>query len=140
MKGDDAFFDTNILLYLLSVDTAKADRAEEVIAAGGIVSVRVLNEFVAVATRKLGMPWHEIEEVLAQLRAVLQIEALTIETHERGLAIAKRYGFSIYDCLIAASALNAECTVLYSEDFQHGQVVDERLTVCNPFIASRETE
>jgi predicted nucleic acid-binding protein len=55
MSGTDAFFDTNVLLYLLSGDASKADRAEALVAAGGIISVQVLNEFASVASRKLGM-------------------------------------------------------------------------------------
>jgi predicted nucleic acid-binding protein len=65
--------------------------------------------------------------------ALALLATVTIETHECGLAITKRYGYSIYDSLIAASALNAGCVVLYSEDFQHGQRVDG-LTVRNPFV------
>jgi predicted nucleic acid-binding protein len=70
MNGGEAFFDTNVLLYLLSGDEARADQAEKVIAGGGIISVQVLNEFASVATRKLGMSWTEIREILSQVRAV----------------------------------------------------------------------
>ena len=54
MKAAERFFDTNILLYLLSADQDKADRAEAALTAGGSVSVQVLNEFASVASRKLG--------------------------------------------------------------------------------------
>ena len=100
MSGGEDFFDTNVVLYLLSADTAKADRAEELLALGGTISVQVLNEFVAVASRKLGMSWVEIREVLAQIRAVCAVEPVTVETHDRALRIAERYGLSIYDSLI----------------------------------------
>jgi predicted nucleic acid-binding protein len=66
----DPFFDTNVLPYLLSGDASKADRAEALVAAGGIISVQVLNEFASVASRKLGMSWPEILEVLETIRAV----------------------------------------------------------------------
>ncbi|MHB9102808.1 MAG: PIN domain-containing protein [Sulfuricella sp.] len=90
MSGDKRFFDTNIVLYLLSADQAKADRAEELLAEGGIISVQVLNEFAAVASRKLGMSWPEIREVLDQVRAVSIVEPMAVETHERGLLVAER--------------------------------------------------
>ena len=135
MNGDKAFFDTNILLHLPCGDEAKADRAEEVIAGGGIISVQVLNEFASVATRKLGMSWVEIREILSQVRAVCPVEAITVETHNRGLQIAERYGFSIYDAMIIASALLAGCATLYSEDMHHGQVFDDQITIRNPFAA-----
>ncbi len=133
MTAAEVFFDTNVVFYLLSEDAAKADRAEELLAAGGRVSVQVLNEFAAVASRKLGMGWMDIGEILTQVRAVCPVEPLSIETHERGLAIAARYRISVYDAMIVASALLAGCKVLFSEDLQHGQVFERQLAVRNPF-------
>ena len=104
MGRADPFLDTNVLLYLLSGDPAKADRAEELLAGGGTVSAQVLNEFVAVARRKLAMPWPEVREVLATVRAVCAVEPVSEATHELGVAVAERYGFSIYDGLIVAAA------------------------------------
>ena len=132
MPGAKTFFDTNILLYLLSADAAKADRAEELLAGGGIVSVQVLNEFAAVASRKLGMPWSEIRDALGPIRAICEVEPITVETHDRALEIAERYRFSIYDATIIAAALKAGCNTLYSEDLQDGQRI-EKLTIRNPF-------
>jgi predicted nucleic acid-binding protein len=136
MSGGDDFFDTNVVLYLLSADPAKADRAEELLAIGGTISVQVLNEFVAVASRKLHMSWIEIREVLAQVRAVCAVEPVTIETHERALRLAERYGISIYDALIVSAALLANCKTLHSEDMQDGQVIERQLTIRNPFTTS----
>ena len=133
MSAADDFFDTNVLLYLLSADAAKADRAEELIAGGGTVSVQVLNEFASVASRKLRMPWAEIREVLAQLCAVCVVEPLTIKTHERALQLAERYGLSVYDALIVSAALLAGCETLRTEDMQDGQVIERKLTIRNPF-------
>ena len=133
MSGVDVFLDTDVVLYLLSADTVKADRAEELLAIGGLISVQVLNEFAAVASRKLKMSWSEIRDVLAQVRAVCPVEPMSIETHERALQVAERYGLAIYDALIVAAALLAGCTTLYSEDLQHGQVIERQLTIRNPF-------
>lgn len=135
MRGTDAFFDTHVLLYLLSADAAKADRAEQVIAQGGIISVQVLNEFAAVASRKLKMPYAEIRDVLTTLRPLVMVEPLTEATHAAALALAERYGFAFYDCLIVAAALEAGCQVLYSEDLQVGQLIENCLVVRNPFAA-----
>ncbi|MGL6109738.1 MAG: PIN domain-containing protein [Rubrivivax sp.] len=136
MSGGEDFFDTNVVLYLLSEDPAKADRAEELLAIGGTISVQVLNEFVAVASRKLRMSWIEIREVLAQVRAVCAVEPVTIATHERALRLAERYGISIYDALIVSAALLANCKTLHSEDMQDGQVIERQLTIRNPFTTS----
>ncbi len=127
------FFDTNVPLYLLSGDSAKAARAEVLLARGGLISVQVLNEFAAVARRKYATPWPAVASALAALRHVCQVEPLTVATHERALALAQRHGFPIYDATIAASALEAGCRTLYSEDFQHGQVLDG-MTIRNPFV------
>ena len=116
MNASDAFLDTNVLLYLLSADAAKADRAEALAAAGGVISVQVLNEFVSVASRKLRMSMSEIREVLSAIRAVCTVEPLSIETHDLGFDLAQRFGLTIYDALIVAAALLAKCRIVYSED------------------------
>jgi predicted nucleic acid-binding protein len=126
------FFDTNVLLYLLSKDAAKADRAEALLASGGVVSVQVLNEFASVASRKLTITIPEIREILSTIRAVCIVKPLDIETHELGLDMAERYGFSIYDGLIVAAAIRGGCSILYTEDLQQGQVID-KLAIRNPF-------
>jgi predicted nucleic acid-binding protein len=135
MSGADASFDTNVVLYLLSADATKADRAEALLAAGGTISVQVLNEFAAVALRKLHVSWPEIREALEPVRAVCSVEPLSIQTHGQATKIAERYGLSVCDSLIAAAALLAGCKTLYSEDMQDGQVIERKLTIRNPFNA-----
>ena len=140
MSGAEVFLDTNVLLYLLSGDADKADRAEELIADGGVISVQVLNEFASVASGKFGMAWSEIREILDTVRAVCRTERLTVETHDGGLGIAERYGFAIYDSMIVAAALLAGCTSLLSEDFQDGQQLEDQLVVRNPFRVQSRAE
>lgn len=130
-----AFIDSNIVLYLLSADVAKADRAEAVMTAGGVVSVQVLNEVTNVARRKLGMAWAETDELLAGLRSACSVEPLTLRTHDTGRRLAERYGLSTWDAMIASAALLAGCDTLFSEDMQHGLLLERQLRVCNPFIA-----
>ena len=128
-----SFFDTNVLLYLASGDPAKADRAERLVAVGGTISVQVLNEIANVARRKMRMSWKETHAFLAMVRGLLSVVPVTIETHETGIALAERYGFSTYDAMIAASAMLSGCDVLWSEDLQHDMAVDDRLRIVNPF-------
>jgi predicted nucleic acid-binding protein len=129
------FFDTNVVVYIASGDTAKADRAEAAVAAGGAISVQVLNELTNVAHRKMQMSWTETHAFLNMLRALLTVHPLTVEIHETGLKLAERYSFSTYDAMIAASALHAGCDRLLSEDMQHGMALDEGLRIVNPFRA-----
>jgi predicted nucleic acid-binding protein len=135
MSEADSFFDTNVLLYLLSKDMAKADRAEGLLASGGVVSVQVLNEFASVALRKLAMTIPDIRDILSTIRAVCIVKPLDIDTHELGLDMTERYGFSIYDGLIVAAAVRAECTILYTKDLQQGQVIN-KMVIRNPFAGS----
>jgi predicted nucleic acid-binding protein len=130
-----SFFDTNVLVYLASGDAAKADRAEAALAAGGAISVQVLNELTNVARRKMRMSWADTHAFLDMLCGLLTVHPLTVETHETGLALAERYGFSIYDAMIAASALHAHCDTLLSEEMQDGMALKEGLRIINPFRA-----
>jgi predicted nucleic acid-binding protein len=127
------FVDTNVLLYLLSDDEEKADRAEALLAQRVVISVQVLNEFANVARRKLALEWPVVEQALVDLRRFADVQPLTLATHEAGVALAKRYQLSVYDAMIAAAALEAGCTALMSEDFSAGQRFGGRLTVRNPF-------
>ena len=128
-----SFFDTNVLIYLVSGDAAKADRAEAVIAAGGVISVQVLSELTNVARRKMRMSWADTHALLALLRGLLTVHPVSLDIHETGLALAERYGFSTYDAMIAASALHAGCDTLWSEDMQDGMVLGDGLKIINPF-------
>jgi predicted nucleic acid-binding protein len=82
------------------------------------------------------MSWEEITEALDAIRILCPSpRAVTIETHDAALSIARTYGFHVYDALVVASALAADCETLYTEDLQDGQVIEERLTIRNPFQA-----
>lgn len=133
----ECFFDTAVLIYAVARNNPRAARAEELLANGGTVSIQVLNEFVAVARRKLRMPWEEVVEALAAIRVLCAAPvAITVDTHDAAIRIAQRYGFHIYDSLIVAAASEAGCTTLYSEDLQHGQTIGP-VTIRNPFRSSK---
>jgi predicted nucleic acid-binding protein len=130
-----SFFDTNVLVYVASGDPAKAEKAEKIIGGGGAISVQVLNELANVARRKMRMSWQDTHSLLSTVRGLLTVHPITVEGHEAGLALAERHNLSIYDAMIAASALHADCDRLWSEDMQHGIVLGGRLRVVNPFAA-----
>jgi predicted nucleic acid-binding protein len=137
MTGDRAFFDTNVLIYAFAKDDRRTKIAETLLAGGGVLGVQTLNEFVAVAVRKLGMPWEEVLEALGAIRVLFPSPVpLTVQTHDRALRIAGRYGYHIYDSLVIAAALEARCNTLLSEDMNDGQTV-EGLTIRDPFRAVR---
>jgi predicted nucleic acid-binding protein len=134
MSVERSFFDTNILLYLHSADTVKADRAEALVRAGGVIGIQVLNEMTSVLRRKLGYSWAEVNHVMDLTERLLQVEPLTLDVHRQGRVLAARYSLSVYDAMIAAAALQADCRVLYSEDMQHGLQLGPQLRVENPFL------
>jgi predicted nucleic acid-binding protein len=101
------------------------------------MSVQVFNEFASVASRKFGMPWREIREVLDVARGLCSIVPVGLDTHDRALELLQRHSLSVYDALIVAAALGAGCKTLWSEDLQHGKRFAAQLTVRNPFLASR---
>lgn len=131
---EEVFIDSNVLLYLLSKEDVKADQAEKIVQSGGRISVQVLNEIANVARRKLSMSWEETDELLSLIRYLCSVEPLTVETHEQGMRVTRRYGLNIYDAMIVAAAMIAGCEILYSEDMQNGLLVDNQLRIRNPFI------
>lgn len=132
MRMSVEFADTNVVLYLLD-DGPKADRAETILGQGPRISVQVLNEVLVNCRRKAGLGWEETGAFLAGIRALCAVEVMTLQTLEVGRALAERYGFSVYDAMIVASALIAGCTTLWSEDMANGLLVEGRLRIVNPF-------
>ena len=130
-----AFFDTNILVYAQETG-AKAERARAVMAGGGRLSVQVLNEFTAVARRKLGQDWGEIDDAIDDALVLAGPPLpLTLDLHVAARALAQQHRLSFYDALIVAAALEAGCDTLYSEDLQHGRSIGT-LRIENPFVES----
>jgi len=129
----EAFHDTNVVVYAFIESGRRSVLAEQLVATGGTVSVQVLNEFVNVARRKHALAWREIRGSLLTLQdACGEPRPLTAATHDAALAIAERYGYRIYDALIIASAAEAGCRTLYSEDLADGQVI-AGVRIVNPF-------
>ena len=132
----DVFIDTNVLVYAAAKDDPRADIATALLAEGGTISVQVLNEFANVARRKLNWPWEDVVDALAAFRVLCSEPIpLHLSMHQAALEIAQRDGLSFYDALIVASALEAGCSTLLSEDMQDGRTIAGRLTIRNPFTA-----
>ncbi len=138
MSGE--FIDTNVFVYLFDeTDDRKRIKAKEIVRTAletrsARISHQVVQETLNVVTRKLPAPMtvekarQFLEQVLMPLWQIMPSQAL----YRRGLEIQARYGFSFYDSLIVAAALESGCNRLFSEDMQHGQRV-EGLTIENPF-------
>lgn len=139
MSGE--FIDTSVFISLFDeTDERKRNIAEQLIRSAlethsASISHQVVQETLNVVTRKLPLPMNAenarrfLEQILVPLWRVMPSPAL----YRRGLDLQSRYGFSFYDALIVAAALEAGCTRLYTEDLQHGQQI-EGLLIQNPFV------
>ena len=128
------FVDTNVLIYALDATDPKSAIAERLIEHRPTLSVQVINEVVSVQTKKLRRPMRDALNVAAYLMQRCQVVALTVADIELSHKLITDHNFSMWDSLIVASALNANCITLYSEDMQHGQIVHGKLTIQNPFL------
>lgn len=134
MPGE--FVDSNVLLYVTSSDTDKADRAEELISRGLTVSVQVLNEITNVSSKKFKRTWPEINDLLDRLTPLLDVHSLTEAMHRDARRLVDRYQMQWWDSLLAAAALALDCHTLYSEDMHAGLLVDGRVRIVNPFATA----
>lgn len=130
------FLDTNLLIYAhTNVDVPKQQKTQHIITTENtVISTQVFKETANVLFKKFKLAWQDIQKVLQEMGQNNEVHTNIFATIQRACQIAERYGFSFYDSLILAAALEAGCSTLYSEDLQHGQVIDKSLTVKNPYV------
>jgi predicted nucleic acid-binding protein len=134
MDGN-VFLDSNILVYSYSnSEIHKQEIARKLISeSNSVISTQVLQELCNIITRKFKFSYGQ---AAAAIKESCQNNSLHINSEAtilRACQIAERYSFSFFDSLIIAAALESNCAFLYSEDLQDGQVIEEKLTVKNPF-------
>jgi predicted nucleic acid-binding protein len=137
------FLDTNIFVYTFDEgNPGKRERAREIVAETlsgprGIISYQVVQEFLNAALKKFSKPLTaaDAERYLTIVLEPLCAVFAGFELYHQAIDIANRLKYSFYDSLIIASALQAGCSVLYSEDLQHGQKIGG-LRILNPFVES----
>lgn len=135
----DFAIDTNVAVYAFSKDDRSVE-ALRLIERSPKISVQLLNEFAAVSLRKRRVPWDEIKEsleIISNLAASLR--SVNEDVHRGACDLAQRYKVGFYDALMLSAALLDRCSIFYSEDMQHGLVVDETLTITNPFMPAGKT-
>jgi len=128
------FADTNVIVYAESDDGEKSVRARSIVESGPVISSQVVNETIAALASKFRFTRPDAYEVANALMDLCEVVPIDQRTVREAMTLALRYQLSHWDALIVAAALNAGCDVLYSEDMQHGQRIDDRLTIVNPFI------
>lgn len=133
--NDKYFVDTNVLIYCYTVtEPDKQTKARQIVAPSGrVLSTQVLQEMANTLRRKFKKDWQEVDATLYEVSSQFIVYQNSANTISRAIRIADRYGYSFYDSLIIAAAIEANCSVLYSEDMQNGQVIDDVLTIRRPF-------
>lgn len=130
------FLDTNIIIYAFS-DDARSATAQALMAEPFIISTQTLNEFSNIGRRKLRLSWDQIREAVDEIIKVATA-VVPVDRHMTlsAISVADRYNLAIYDALLITAALQTNCERFYSEDMHHGLIVDQRLTIVNPFLRS----
>ncbi len=135
--SDKVFLDTNILIYSYSKDEKQKQKiALKVIdkySRGIIISTQVINELTNILFKKFKIDATTIKKTIIELDSVFNIGEFDIVTQIKAVEIKEKYRLQFYDSLILATALENRCTILFSEDMQDGQVIENTLTIVNPF-------
>ena len=135
MKGKSVFVDSNIWIYLYSNDSKSSlarktvDRHFENI----ILSSQVAGEVFHALTRKGIRSKEEARAIVNDILETFTVVNVSAAMTSCAMDISIRQGFSYWDSLIIAAALEHDCATLFSEDLQHGQLIEKRLTIVNPF-------
>ena len=133
--NDKIFSDSNILVYCYSKSDLKKQNIARTLASTDnvYISTQVLNETANVLHKKYEISWGNLEELMSDCENNFTIHNLIPNDIKQACRIADRYNFSLYDSLIITAALECNCSVLYSEDLQDGQVIDKKINIVNPF-------
>ncbi len=93
-----------------------------------------MQELSNTITKKLGFSFADAIKVVEEMAKNNNLHTNTQITIIKACEIAERYQFSFYDSMIIAAALESKCEVLYSEDMQHNQIIDDKIKIMNPFL------
>jgi predicted nucleic acid-binding protein len=134
--NDNCFINTNILIYCYTIDEPEKHKkaVEATQSPNSFISTQVLTEFSNTLKKKFGYEWSKIELSLNEVSSGFNVYINKPATIEQACRIANKYKFSFYDSLIIAAALSCNCTILFSEDMCHDQIIDNRLKITNPFL------
>ena len=139
---DNIFIDTNIWIYYFldsdnEEDKIKKKKSEELlnsINGNIIVSNQIINELSNTFSRKFNIESAKIKEFINDILDIADICIITLQTTFESLDIQEKYKYSFFDSLILATCFNNDCNIVYSEDLQHNQKIDNKLLIINPFI------
>ncbi|NLO49614.1 MAG: PIN domain-containing protein [Bacteroidales bacterium] len=137
--SDKVFIDTNIWVYarVEGTDLEKHKKAISFLrnlSNRVIISTQVINKFYSALSKNM-IAEAKIQSAIEQILPDVELNKLSLNTIRKSWEIKLKYQLSIYDSLIIASALEADCKILYTEDLQHNQLIEGKLRIINPFIS-----
>ena len=135
MQDEKVFVDSNILIYAYSkTEPDKRQKAQDAIDKNNsIISIQVINEFSSNCLKKFNKTHEEIIEVVQEITRNFPITQVTVPIIVKAILLQNRYQYNYYDCIMLASAMDNNCKFIFSEDMQHGQTIENKLTILNPF-------
>lgn len=135
LTSDKIFVDSNVLLYLLSDDERKKGIAKNILKNAPFISTQVISENVNVLIKKFKLlTLQQIKEHTKILSDYCLVSSITPSTIDTAFTLKEKYGYQWYDCTILSAAILNDCTILFSEDMQHEQLVNNQLRIVNPFV------
>jgi predicted nucleic acid-binding protein len=136
LMNGNVFIDSNVLVYCYSkTEREKQQKAFYIIDSNPFlfISSQVIQEFCNIAHKKLFLQEGDLHNAILEIESVFSIYNNTVDTVKRANSIKYKYNYSFYDSLILAAALECNCHILFSEDMQEGQVIENKLRIINPF-------
>jgi predicted nucleic acid-binding protein len=132
---DRIFIDTNILIYFVGSDIEKRTISESIIYSDSIkvLSTQVINEFLNVSYKKNISAENELTSLINDFISNFEVNLIYNHTIHAAVNLKNKYKYSYFDTLMLASAIENDCEILYTEDLQHNQVIEDKLTIINPF-------
>jgi len=134
MTGPKIFFDSNILVYLAGNDIEKKSKVISILSSDCVISTQVVSENINACLKKLKMAKSEAYSFGEHLLSLFTVATIQPATIKKAMQVSEHHKFSYWDSLIIATALENDCSLLYTEDLQHKQVIESQLTIVNPFL------
>ena len=133
------FLDTNILIYAFSEDEQdKRIIANKILLEENcLISTQVINELSNILYKKFKLDYQNALNVIDEILTIVDVTQFEIATIKKAHLIKHKYKYSYYDSLIISTALENNCKILYSEDMQHKQIIENKTVIINPFERRR---
>ena len=142
MSAIKTFIDTNVLIYAFTTDdpTKQETALQALENCSPVISTQIVKELSNVMLRKTSIDLQTIQEIISEIIDVAEVANEEIRLIFAAFDICKRYKLSFYDSLVVATAINSKCQMLFSEDMQDGQTIDDKLKIVNPFKSYDDTK